>query len=148
MAKYGQAKYGAFRYGGLWKGAVFDRTEQDVINRTAKAYCNVIDLQRLDDDCQALADLLGVTITTKTWVITDFPTVAELARILANLDTLRTAYYTRSTTPDTPDNPLNSWQKWNAVEQILNDLYVLYLANISAYIRAGEGYAGDTIGVI
>jgi hypothetical protein len=131
-----------------WATPIYDRTADDIANMTAKAHCNVVDLQRLEDNSAVLADPLGITITTKTWTITDFPTAAELARILANIDALRTTYYTRSTTPDTPENPLNSWQKWNAAEQILNDLYVLYLANISAYIRAGEAYSGEQIGVI
>lgn len=105
-------------------------------------------MNRIEGDCAQLGELLGVTLTTKTWVRTDFATVAELARIRENISALRAAYYTPSSTPDTPDNPLNNWEKFNAAEQILADLYSIYNKNCSAYMRLGEGYAGDQIGVI
>ena len=132
----------------MWVNPIYDRTAANITNKMAKAYCNYTDLQRLEDDCSCLAGMLGVTITAKTWAITDFPTVSDLARIRSNIIAIRAAYYTRSTTPDTPDNPLNAWAKWNAAEQILNDIYELYSLNAEAYFYAGEAYSGDTIGVI
>ncbi len=132
----------------MWKQPIYDRTEADVLNRTPKAYCNVADLQRLEDNCSYLAGLLGVTVNTRAWAITDFPTVSELARIRGNIAVLRAAYYTPGTTPPTPDNPLNHWERWNAAERILYDLEELYRLNLAILMRAGEGYAGDTIGVI
>lgn len=148
MAKYGQAKYGAVRYG-VWQGAIFDRAEQDVTNRTSKGFCNVVDMQRLEDNCVILANVLGVTIDGRSeWAMEEFPDQSEFTRILGNINTLRGAYYTSSSTPSTPENPMNHYAKWNAAERILYDLYTLYLANASAYIRAGEAFAGEQIGVI
>jgi hypothetical protein len=149
MARYGQALYGSFVYGGLWKNAIYDRTLADIVNRTPKAYCNVSDVQRLDDNCSYLAELFGVSIVGhNVWEMNDFPTESEFARILQNISDLRLAYYTPVTTPATPENPLNEWGKWNDAEQILHDLYTLYMMNFSVVIRTGEAYAGETIGVI
>jgi len=132
----------------LWATPVYDRTATDIANKTAKAYCNYTDLQRLEDNCEYLANLFSLTITTKTWSRTDFPTVSDLSRIRSNIAAIREAYYTRNTTPANPDNPLNTWQKWNAAEKILNDIYGLYNENLAAYFYAGEVYSGEQIGVI
>ena len=132
----------------MWVEPIYDRTSADITTKTAKAYCNYTDLQRLEDNCEYLSDLFGLTITTKTWNRTDFPTVSDLSRIRSNIATLRTVYYTRSTTPTNPDNPLNTYQKWNAAEQILNDIYELYNENLSAYFYASEAYSGELTGVI
>ena len=131
-----------------WMEPVTDRTEQDILDQTAKGYCNAGDLNRLENNCALLAGLLGVELATRSWTRADFPTQSELSRIRGNIARLREAYYTRPTAPDTPENPLNHWGKWNAAEAILKELYELYGRNEAAFLRAGEGYAGDGIGVI
>ena len=148
MGKYGQQKYGTFLYGGLWARPVHDRTEADVLNRAPKAYCNAADLQRLEDNCAVLAELLGVSVETRSWQRTDWPTVSEFSRIRSNIQALRDAYYTLSATPPTPENPLNHWVKWNDAERILLDLYTLYHRNLEATNYTGEVFAGESIGVI
>lgn len=132
----------------MWKAPVYDRTEADVLNRAPKACCNAVDLQRLEDNCAVLAGLLGVSISTRSWAMTDFPTVSELARIRDNIQALRDSYYTLSATPPTPENPLNHWQKWNDAERILLDLYTLYHRSLKAANYTGEVFAGESIGVI
>lgn len=147
--KYSQQKYGTFQYGGLWKGAIYNRTLQDVINQAAIAFCNVVDMNRLDSNCEALSEWFGLAINKHaTWQIEDFPTEAEFARVLQNIDYLRLPFPQTSATPETPDNPLNAWQKWNDAEKILYDLYMLYKANKADFAYMGEIYAGETIGVI
>lgn len=131
-----------------WTQPVLDRTLADVQQQTSKGFCNTGDLNRVEENCAVLAQLLGVAIATKVWQRTDFPTVSEIGRISSNIAALRAAYYTRQSTPPTPQNPLNTWHKWNAAEAILHDLHSIYTANQEAVQRSGELILGETIGVM
>ena len=131
-----------------WTQPMYDRTLTDVQQQTSKGFCNASDLNRVEENCTVLAEMLGVVITTKAWQRTDFPTVSEIDRISSNIAALRAAYYTRQSTPATPEHPLNTWQKWNAAEAILHDLHSIYTANLEAVQRSGELILGETIGVM
>ena len=131
-----------------WTQPVYDRTLADVQQQTTKGFCNAGDLNRVEENCAVLAQLLGVAIATKVWQRTDFPTVSEIGRISSNIAALRAAYYTRQSTPATPENPLNTWQKWNAAEAILHDLHSIYTANQEVVQHSGELILGETIGVM
>ena len=131
-----------------WIDPIYDRDQIDIDGQTAKGYYNVADLNRIEQDCSYLADIFGVTIITRAWARTDFPTPGEFERILANLDTLRAAYFVYQSTPTTPENPVNDYHKANDIERILHDLYALYEDNKRAIMYAGELHAGQTIGVI
>lgn len=134
----------------MWIAPITDRTQADIENRSAKAYCNAADLNRLEGNCIALAGMLGAGITPKAqpWSGADFPTNAELGRILANITTLRQAYYSYSHSPSVPLPPFNTWQKWNDAEQLLLDIYTIWNENQAARSYAGELYSGQQIGVI
>lgn len=132
----------------VWIDPIYDRTQADIDGQTIKGSCNADDLNRIEQDCDYLAGILGVTVSTRTWNRTDFPTPDEFERILNNLNTLRSAYAVYRTTPGTPENPVNNFHKANDVEQILHDLYVLYEDNKRAIMFAGEPCAGQMIGVI
>ncbi len=131
-----------------WETPVYDRTAADIANKTAKAYRNASDVNRLEGNCEELAALLGVSITTDNWTREDLPDESEFARILQNIQDLRDAYYIRTDTPSTPAVPLTTYQKMNAAEKILADLYAIYNENLEAIVYAGEAYLGETIGVI
>ncbi|TQI66273.1 hypothetical protein [Clostridium sp. KNHs216] len=132
----------------MWIQPIYDRTESDTANKTAKGHYNADDLNRIEQDCEYLAGIFGVTISTREWARTDFPTVSEMERIRSNIETLRTAYIVYQTTPNTPPVPLNEYHKANDIERILNDLKALYDANKSNVMYAGEAYSGQLIGVI
>ena len=132
----------------MWVTPIYDRTQLDVTNKTAKGYYNYVDLNRIEQDCDYLAALFGVSITTKTWTRTDFPTLSEMNRIKNNIDSVRNAYYTLPTTPTTPNTPYNAYGKANDIEQILNDLKALYDKNALDVFYTDEIYSGETIGVI
>jgi hypothetical protein len=131
-----------------WTTPVYDRAQTDIDNKTTKGYYNVADFNRIESDCAYLADYFNLTITTKTWVRTDFPTAAELSRIIANVTAVRAAYYTYITTPATPSAPLTTYQKANDLEQVLNDIYNLYNINLLNLTYCGEMYAGENGGVM
>lgn len=131
-----------------WTEPVYDRSNEDVLLGNKKAYINAVDLNRIEANCEELAELLGVSILVRSWTREGFPAVSQLARIRGNIQTLREAYYTYRATPDTPENPLTHREKWNAAERILADLHELWDKNRSALTYAGEGFAGDQIGVM
>lgn len=127
---------------------VCDRSQADIDDQTPKGYYNAADLNRIEQNCSYLAGALKVTISTRTWSRTDFPTPGDFVRILNNLDTLRAAYFMYQTTPPTPQNPINEYGKANDIEKILQDLHNLYVDNKRAVMYSGEPYAGQMIGVI
>lgn len=131
-----------------WIDPVFDRAQSDIDDQTPKGHYNADDLNRIEQDCEYLAGIFGVSVQTRTWSRTDFPTSDEFARILENLNALRAAYFVYQTTPTTPQNPVNEYHKANDIERILRDLYTLYEDNKRAVMYAGEPYAGQMIGVI
>ena len=131
-----------------WIDPIYDRSLTDINSKTPKGYYNADDLNRIEQDCAYLAGIFGVTVSTRAWSRTDFPTPGEFERILANLNTLRAAYFLHQTTPPTPQNPVNEYHKANDIEQILHDLYTLYEDNKRAIMYTGEPYAGQMIGVI
>lgn len=127
--------------------AITDRTQYDIDNRTAKAFLNASDFNRIEANCSYLATVLSASIVVKTnWTRTDSVTPNQISRLLDNIAVLRQAYYTYPTTPDTPDGILH-WEKLNAAEQILLDLYTLYGDNNAAKYYTGELYSGETMGV-
>ncbi|MDD3041033.1 hypothetical protein, partial [Bacteroides sp.] len=81
--------WGDFFWGSaFWDGLflpdmIYDRTQTDVDNKTAKGYYNISDLNRVETAAEYIATLLTkegyvVTITVKKdWAITDFPTATE-----------------------------------------------------------------------
>lgn len=130
----------------MWTDPIYDRTATDVTNETDKGFLNVADAQRIDDNCDALATLLDVTITGHAaWTVSD---TLKSPRIITNVQDLRDAYHVRTTTPAVPAAPLNTWQKLNAIELNLYDMYSMFTGNASERWNCGEGFAGQAIGVI
>lgn len=69
------------------------------------------------------------------------------AKILENVETIRSAYCIHSTTPKTPTAPLSTFQKWNDIERILTDVHEILLNNFHYYCGS-EIYAGDDTGLL
>lgn len=134
----------------MWREPIYDRTEQDIEAGNSKGFCNAGDLNRLEDNCEELGRLLGVTLTLrgKVWTEADLPTERELARIIANIRLLNEGYFAYQTTPPTPQSPLTHWQKWNDGEKILLDIHQNYGDNRSARSYSGEMSAGERIGIL
>ena len=65
---------------------------------TAADYLNSEDLQRIEQNCVILRDLLlqcgySAAIHTKTWAKGEYPTPTQMARIRANINELRDKFY-------------------------------------------------------
>ena len=121
---------------------IYDRTNQDLINDTDKAYIAYTDLNRIEQACDYLADLFGIEITTKTWVMSDFRTDSEMERIRQNLVSLRNAYYNVDgmTTIPTQITYTNINQA-NDIERILWELDALYQS-----VQSGQKHLSFNLG--
>ncbi len=70
---------------------IYDRTKADIINKTAKGYYNISDLNRVETASEYIAALLSAEgyyvtlVTKKDWEITDIPTVTEVQRYVNNV---------------------------------------------------------------
>lgn len=129
---------------------VFDRTENDLISKTNKAYINASDLNRIESNISVIAEEIGASITPgKTdWTRTDLPRINDFQRIINNTTAIRNGYTIASDTPLVPSRPLNTYDKWNAIERILYDVDMQYKARTSAQMYTTEIWANDQIGVI
>lgn len=145
---------------------IYDRTEEDVarvkeltekylsgtITESEKAEwhgdmkgaLNLSDLNRVEGNLSVIAELLSLSITTKTWSIGTIPRESDYQRICDNLQTLRNAI-PEVNTPEVPNPPLNTYQKWNDIERIIFDIY----DSLMDYDYAGsEIYAGEGVGIL
>ncbi|MBQ6787557.1 MAG: hypothetical protein IJO85_07540 [Lachnospiraceae bacterium] len=128
---------------------VYDRTYEDVKNRTSKGYLNAADLNRVENNIDELAGYVDLELETKQWDIGGLPRQSDFERILSNISKLKEYFAILQTTPVAPVQPLNSYQKWNDIERILFDMYSLYMRSVSNKYYCGEDIGcGDEIGVI
>lgn len=132
----------------MWQNPVFDRTLFDVQSKSAKAYMNTADLNRIENNILYLAQLLGCAVETKVWADGEFVFTADLERIKSNLQILTKAYKLTPKSPDIPSMPYNLFSRWNDIEKIIYDIYSLFNANKEAVFYCGEAYSGSQIGVI
>lgn len=119
-----------------------------VTNRTAGAYYNASDLNRVGEAMQYVAGLLNgygyaVSVTGRTdWAMGDIPVQADMDTYLADLAALRGAVAVMSTTPDVPGSmSLLTWQEANDIEKILQDVDKILIAMGAVFIRAGMPWA-------
>ena len=129
---------------------IYDRTEEDLINLTKKAFYNYDDLNRIEEWCEYLAQKLNsysylVSITTKTdWTMFDFPTQNEIERIRTNINKLQQAYFSFTKIPKTLDNM--TIEKANDVERILFEVNDVIEKMIAQFFYCRELYSGEGIG--
>lgn len=128
---------------------IYDRTIQDVEQKTAKGYINANDLNRVEQNAGIIAEYIGIAVSVKDdWEIGDLPRTSDFCRIRDNVQNIRDNYMIYTSTPEVPEQPLNDYKKWNAIEKILHDVYEIYFGNISNADYCGEIAAGEEIGVI
>lgn len=126
---------------------IFDRTVDDLINDTDKAYIAYTDLNRVEEACKHLANLFGVSINTKVWSIEDFRTESEMNRLLENIKKVREVYYTKISTPHTPVRiTYDSIYQANDIEKILKDLGDMYESTLSGQQRLSFSLGRKSIG--
>jgi len=131
---------------------IFDRTQSDLNNNTAKAFYNYNDLNRIEEWCEYIEGELNTyhyycNIIIKTnWTIYDMPTVSEIERIRNNVNTLKQAYYSFTNIPTSLENM--TIQKANAVEKILFEINDLIFKMTAEFRKCGTFYSGGMEGLI
>lgn len=126
---------------------IFDRTQEDVTNKTEKGYYNTSDLNRVESWCRYLADELNrvgynITITTKTdWASTDLRTASQMERIRTNIRALMTGYHYITTIEANAEN--FDYIKANNWEKILDEIYHLLWGMEDWYVYSGVANAGQ-----
>lgn len=123
---------------------------------TAADYLNSEDLQRIEQNCVILRDLLlqcgySATINPKTWVKGEYPTPTQMARIRANINELRDKFYLFDEWIDLVQKFRPDGRETIDYTQIFAmewDLSILkpYIDRMQeSYMYAGEIYGGNNV---
>ena len=130
---------------------IFDRTQNDLEQKTPKGYYNYTDLNRIETWCEYLANLLTsysypVSITVKkNWAMSDLPNVNDMERIRSNVNAIKTVFHAYT---DVPEN-LNymTIEKANDIEKILSELDYLTKNMISSFRYSNTFNSGESEGL-
>lgn len=130
---------------------IFDRTQNDLEQKTPKGYYNYTDLNRIETWCEYLANLLNsysypVSITIKkNWNMSDLPNVNDMERIRSNINAIKTAFHAYT---DVPEN-LNymTIEKANDIEKILSEIDFLTKNMISSFRYSNTFNSGESEGL-
>ena len=130
---------------------IFDRTQNDLEQKTPKGYYNYTDLNRIETWCEYLANLLTsysypVSITVKkNWAMSDLPNVNDMERIRSNVNTIKTAFHAYTNIPEN----LNymTIEKANDIEKILSELDFLTKNMISSFRYSNTFNSGESEGL-
>lgn len=118
---------------------IYDRTESDAQRKglgTSKGKWNIADLERIEEWCDYLADLLTdagyttvyVPFSGTPWAIDDIPTIAEFIRMRTNVYNI--ALIQTSPTVVNPFSPVSADNIYPITYLFPNSLeYNLYLSN-------------------
>ena len=117
-----------------------------VTDRTGGHY-NATDLNRVGEAVQYVADLLNgygylVAVTPKTdWAISDIPRAADMTQYIADLNTLKNAFYGTTELPDSMNSLAVTAA--NNIEKLLLEIED-YITNMAAaFVYSGEVYGGE-----
>lgn len=125
---------------------ITDRTLSDVQNKTDKGYCNASDLNRVGAAVQYLADLLNgygypVTVNPKVnWTASDIPAVTQMTAYLADLATLKAAFYGTVVLPSTMSNLTH--EQANNIESLLLEIETNINGMTAAFRHSGAIISG------
>ena len=124
---------------------IYDRTQQDVTERTQKGFYNVSDIQRINSYIEYLSDVLGLNLSVEDVSLGQALTRAQMDDILNDVNALRAAWYVSHETPPTPIAVNWDWQKANDLEKILFSLNEFYQSSQIDKIYSGTFRAGNQI---
>lgn len=124
---------------------IYDRTVQDIADKTAKAYYRASDINRVNAYIDYLSDELGLELETVDVEAGDILTKAKMQDIIDCVNELRDVWYVAEDTPPTPTVDGWNYAKANAIEQILQNMYEFMQGVKIDYVYAGAAVAGTHI---
>ena len=125
---------------------IYDRTYQDLVNETDKAYISYTDLNRIEESVKYLTDILNKygyrnTTNNKTnWRIDEIRKQEDCDRIKANYEVLKKAISYNFTTPAFK---WESVQEANKIEKILYDIDLLIKGMEQVFVYIGVAGCGQ-----
>lgn len=123
-------------------GMVFDRTAQDVADKTDKGYWNISDVNRIENAVKVMSDYLNLNLTTKTWALGDSVTLSDYNLLYNNIDTIRKKWHVSNDAPSIPVANYFDYEKANDIEKILSDFLDFKISRKSDMTYSGQVYSG------
>lgn len=130
---------------------IFDRTQNDLEQKTPKSYYNYTDLNRIETWCEYLANLLNsysypVSITIKkNWNMSDLPNVNDMERIRSNVNAIKTVFHAYTNIPENLE--YMTIEKANDIEKILSEIDFLTKNMISSFRYSNTFDSGESEGL-
>jgi hypothetical protein len=134
-----------------WITPIYDRTQADVTNKTAKGKLNDTDLNRIETDIEDLKVRVlaygydnGISdIESKSWDDEDIAFKTELDRIRDNLNLLKEQYHNYSGSPVVTNTNYLNWEKVNDIEKNLQLLNKALTDMATVFRYSGTDYSGE-----
>ncbi len=126
---------------------IYDRSNDDLINKTLKSHYNMSDLNRVEEWCEYLANFLKlysypVNIhVKKNWQMIDFPGESEMERIRQNVNRLKQAYFSFTQIPENLD--YMTIEKANDIEKILFEIDTILTNMENHFVYSGVTNCGQ-----
>lgn len=130
---------------------IFDRTQNDLEQNTPKGYYNYTDLNRVEEWCEYLANLLTsysypVSISIKKdWTMSDLPNTDDMERIRKNVNAIKTAFHAYTEIPE--NLSYMTIEKANGIEKILSEIDFLTKNMISYFKYSNTFNSGESEGL-
>ena len=86
----------------------------------------------------------SVTVQTRTWTRTDYPTRGEVDRIRRNVDALQAGFYSLPDWREIVYNNTLGYEQANALEWDLQSIYTWLQRMVASFWYSGEIYGGET----
>lgn len=120
-----------------------------IFDRSAPVAQNAADWNRLETWTAYLAAQLrsygySVTVQTRTWTRTDYPTRTEVDRIRRNVDALQAGFYSLPDWREIVYNNTLGYEQANALEWDLQSIYTWLQRMVASFWYSGEIYGGET----
>lgn len=125
---------------------IFDRTSRDILERTAKGFYNLEDIQRVNSYIKYLNDYLKLNLSIKDdYQLGDALTEEFMQQIIDNIAVIRKAWYVASDTPQTPTVSGFDYRSANNIEKILQALYDFAISVQTDFKYSGTFSAGQEV---
>ena len=126
----------------MWIQPIYDRTQEDIDNRTSKGYLNVSDLNRIENNIKYVGELMGKTINSKTWNLLSLPTTEDFNRIEKNINELE-ASITFTAYENYPQHPINTFGKVNTIESLIASIKGDWELILGSRLYCGDSSYGN-----
>lgn len=130
---------------------IYDRTQEDLINETDKAYIAYTDLNRIEEAVKYLSNILNtyayrnITNNKTNWNISELRKQEDCDRIKANYEVLKNAYAYKF---EVPDFNWSTIEEANNIEKILVEINILIKKMESVFRYSNTFYSGESEGLI